>query len=124
MKKKIPFDLFGEQEELCFTIPGIAELERTMGKSIQQIVHSDDAGFNFCLSALPICLRRVNQHIYVEKIENYLDIEGNTIDDIAIPIAHAICASGALGKTLANNVLRIYYPELYPETKETEGKNE
>lgn len=124
MKRKIPFDLFGEKEELCFTIAGIAELERALGRSVQQIAQSGNAGVEFCLTALPICLRRINPHLYVEKIENYLDKEGNTIDGIAIPIVHALAASGVLGKTVANNALRIYYPELYLEPKETKEKNE
>lgn len=121
MKRTIPFECFGEKQELKFTIAGIAELERALGKSIQQIVQSGNAGIDFCLSALPICLKRIHPSLYMKKIEEYLDVEGHTIDDIAIPIVHAIAASGALGKTIAINALRIYYPELYPE--EAEEKN-
>ena len=124
MKKTIPFELFGDKEKLCFTIATIAELEMALGKSIQQIVHSGNAGIHFCLAALPICLKRVNPHIYVTKIEEYLTEEGHSIDDIAIPIIHAVCASGALGKTLSDNAMRIYYPELYPEPEEEEIKND
>lgn len=125
MKKKIPFNLFDKEEELCFTIPGIVELERTTGKSIQQIVRSGNAGFDFCLNALPICLKRLQPKLYIEKIEKYLSEEDHTIDDIAEPIIHAICASGALGTTFQKNALRLYYPELYPEEKEDEvEKNE
>jgi hypothetical protein len=125
MKKTIPFDLFGAKENLRFTILSIAELEEVIGKSIQQIVQSQNAGIGFCLKALPICLKRINPHLYVEKIEKYLSEDGRTIDDIAIPIIHAICASGALGTTYQKNALRIYYPDLYPEEKEDETeKNE
>ena len=120
MKNKIPFDLFGEKQELCFTISGIVELERILGKSIQQIVHSGNAGFEFCLAALPICLKRINPKIYVDKIESYLDEDGHGIDDIAVKIAHAIAASGALGKAIKINALRLYYPDLYPEESEEE----
>lgn len=126
MKNKIPFNLFGEEQHLCFTIAGIVELERTLGKSIKQIVHSQDAGLNFCMVTLPICLKRLNPHLYLEKIEKYLDEEGNDIDDVATLIIHAIAASGALGKTIKENALRIYYPDLYPEPvkqEETEEKN-
>lgn len=126
MKKTIPFELFGQKEKLCFTIPTIAELEMALGKSIQQIVHSQNAGFHFCLTALPLCLKRINPHLYVEKIEKYLSDDGKTIDDIAIPIIHAICASGALGTTYQKNALKVYYPELYPDEVEEdkEEKNE
>lgn len=126
MKKTIPFNLFGKQQELRFTISGLAAFERVQGKSIQQIVQSENAGFNFCLNALPICLEKLNQHLYEEKIEKYLDEEGHTLDDIAVPIIEAIAISGALGKQIADNVARKYYPELYPEPakeEETE-KNE
>jgi len=122
MKRTIPFDLFGEKQELCFTIAGIAALERALGKSIQQIVVSQDAGFNFCLTALPICLKNIQPSLYVKKIEEYLDVEGHSIDDIAVPIIHAIAASGALGKAAANAVLKIYYPEFFKD-EEVPEKN-
>lgn len=70
MKKTIPFDLFGEKQELCFTIAGIAELERATGKSIQQIMQSGNGGFDFCLTALPICLKRMSPHLYIKKSKN------------------------------------------------------
>ncbi len=122
MKRTIPFELFNEKQELCFTIPGIVALEKALGKSIQQIVHSQDAGFNFCLTALPICLKNLNPHLYVKKIEDYLSIEGRTIDDIAMPIIHAVAVSGALGKKVSDDVMTIYYPELYKKTAEDEAE--
>lgn len=124
MKRKIPFDLFGEKQELVFTISTIAELEMVLGKSIQQIVQSMNAGVSFCLAALPICLKRIQPQMYVKKIEDYLDVEDHSIDDIAIPIIHAICASGALGKTASDNAMRIYYPDLYPVVEDEEIKND
>lgn len=125
MKKTIPFNLFGKQQELRFTIKGLAELERAQGKTIQQMVSYDDAGFNFCLNALPICLERINPHIYEEKIEKYLEVEGRAINDIAIPIIEAIAISGALGKRVADSVAKKYNPELFlePETEEKAEKN-
>lgn len=123
MKRKIPFELFGEKQELCFTITGIAELEKAMGKSIQQIVKSGNAGVDFCLTALPIALKRINPHIYLEKIEKYLD-EGGTIDELATPLVYAIAASGVLGKEASHSAMEVYYPELYKEQKqEQEEKN-
>ncbi len=123
MKKTIPFELFGEKQELCFTIIGIAELEKALGKSIQQIVQTQDAGFNFCLTALPICLKPINPHLYVSKIEEYLSVEDRSIGDIALPIIHAICASGALGKRAKDRVMSDYYPDLYKKPEEETEKN-
>jgi hypothetical protein len=125
MKRTIPFDLFGEKQELCFTIGGLAELERKLGKPIQQIIASENAGFDFCLSALPICLERIQPHLYEEKIEQYINEDEHTINDIAIPIIQAIVVKGALGKKYADVVLAMHYPELYaqPTTKDEAGKN-
>lgn len=124
MKRKIPFDLFGEKQELCFTIMGIAELEKTMGKSIQQIMRSGNAGVEFCLAAFPIALKRLNPHIYLEKIEKYLE-DGGTIDEVATPLVYAVAASGVLGKAAADAVMELYYPELFKKQEtEPEAKNE
>lgn len=125
MKNKIPFNLFGEEQELSFTITAIPALERALGKSVSQIVHSQNAGFDFCLSALPLCLKQLNPHLYIKKIEEYLDVEGHYIEDIAVPIIHAILASGALGKVAKDNALAVYYPEFYKTTEEDDTlKNE
>lgn len=121
MKRTIPFDLFGEKQELCFTIGTLIELERTVGKSLQQIVNSQNAGFDFCVTTLPICLKRISQDLYVKKIENYLlGADGRSLDDIAIPIIHAIVASGALGKEASDRIMAKYYPELYKAPLEDE----
>ena len=129
METTVPFNLFGKEEKLQFDIKKALELEAVLGKPIQQIARVESAGLTFCLAALPIGLKRLNPHIYMKKIEEYLNVEGNTIDDIAIPIIYALALSGVLGGTVKNNVKRILYPELYPDTKETEteeteGKNE
>lgn len=58
-----------------------------------------------------------------KKIEEYLEVDGHTIDDIAVLIVSAIAVSGALGKTISNNVLKIYYPELFASKEESEEKN-
>ncbi|SFM09114.1 hypothetical protein [Pelosinus propionicus] len=124
MKRKIPFNLFGEEQELCFTIKKIGELEKVTGKGIQQLIRSEEAGINFCLGALPICLEKKSPDFYVERIEEYLE-SGGAIDDIATPIAHAILATGIIGKVVSDSVMAIYYPDLYPKViEDTEQKNE
>lgn len=123
MKKTIPFNLFGKQQELGFTISGLAAFERVQGKSIQQIVQSGDAGFNFCLTAFPICLENIAPHLYEKKIEKCLD-EGYDIVDIAVPIVEAIAITGALGKGYAERVKRKHYPEQYPSEPELDEEME
>ncbi|MBU2703876.1 hypothetical protein Ga0466249_005026 [Sporomusaceae bacterium BoRhaA] len=122
MKNKIPFEAFGEKQEVCFTITGIAELERTMGKSVQQIISSGDAGVSFCLAALPIALKRLNPHIYLNKIETFLE-NGGDINELAAPLVAAIAASGVLGQTYVKNAMAMYYPDLYKEESDEETKN-
>lgn len=114
MKNTIPFDLFGEKQEMCFTIGDIRPFERAMGMPIQKIYMTGYAGFDFVLTALPFCLKKLNAHLIEEKVRQYLIAEsGRKIDDIAIPIVHAISASGALGKDAMDEALCIYYPEFY-----------
>ncbi len=121
MKRTIPFDLFGEKQNLCFTITGISQLEMAMGKSIQQILRTGDAGVSFCLAALPIALRKISAKICKDKIEEYIE-NGGSIDELATPVVHAIAISGIIGKEAANNVMAIYYPELVePEDEKTKN---
>ncbi len=101
MKKNIPFTLFGENQYIMFDILRLAELERALGMPINQVVQRQDAGVNFCLTALPIGMKqhyRPDPKIYADKIEQYLE-QGGAIDEIAIPIVKAIIASGIFGKT-------------------------
>lgn len=101
MKKTIPFDLFEQGQTIYFDILRLAEFEKAMGVPIQQILHSGNAGINFCLAGLQVGLkhhnRRATPGFYADKISEYLD-EGGTIDEIAILIIRAIVASGLFGK--------------------------
>lgn len=124
MKHTIPFDLFGEKDELCFTIADMRPLERALGKPIQDIIISGYVGFDFIFAALPLCLKKLNPHLYEQKIEEYLTAAPDRqIVDIAIPILEAICASGALGKLKQEVVLNKYYPELHKAPEEPSPKN-
>lgn len=124
MKNTIPFNLFGEEQELCFTILGVRELERTLGRSLNQILASQYDGFDFVFAALPIALKRLPVAEYDEKITKYLTEEnGRTIDSIALPILYAIFISGAAGKERQDFAMEKYYPELF-KPEEAEPKNE
>jgi hypothetical protein len=124
MKNTIPFDLFGTPEELCFKIEDMQPLERALGRSVQQIFSTAYFGYDFVFCALPFCLRKVNPHIYREKVREYLTGGPNReIDDIAVPLMHAIAISGALGKEKMEYSLSQYYPELCKEPQEEPEKN-
>lgn len=125
MKHTVPFNLFGKNQELSFDILGIIRLEKSMGKSLQTLLVSGYAGFDFCVTALQICLGQKNPHIYIEAIEKYLSEPEHGIDDIAIPIIQAISISGALGKEQKDAVLKRLYPEIYgSEDEEKSGVEE
>ncbi|MBP2638442.1 MAG: hypothetical protein H6Q72_4349 [Firmicutes bacterium] len=124
MDRKIPFDLFGEKQELTFTNPGMAELERITGKTVTQIIHTSNIGYDLCLAALPICLERRPSQYYDKKIDDYIfGAEGRNIHDIGTKIGHALMAAGALGKASSDAIMAIYYPELYKKPEE-ESPNE
>lgn len=124
-KRVIPFKLFGEPEELCFTARGMEELERKLGKTVPQIVHGQYVGYELCLTALPICLKKMPPSECEKKIEEYIfGEEGRSIQDIGIIIGHALMAAGGVGKKASEAILAVYYPDLYPIKEEPEpGKN-
>lgn len=112
MENKIPFDLFGEKQELSFSITDVGVLERRMGKTIYEIRNKTYAGVDFCLIALPIALNK--QDDYEEQITKYLlGANGRSIDDIAAPLVHALFATGVYGKEELDRIMELYYPELY-----------
>jgi len=103
MKKTIPFNLFGENQYIMFDIIRIAELERALGRNINSLVASGDAGVDFCLKALPIGMKQhyaPNPKDYAERIEAHLEA-GGKLSDIEIPLIKAILASGIYGKSAA-----------------------
>lgn len=107
MKKTIPFELFEQNQTIYFDILRLAELERSLGMSIVDVIKRQDAGINFCLTALPIGLKHHNfkatPAFYAEKIETYLD-DGGSLDEIAVPIIKAIMISGIFGKEVTEQV--------------------
>jgi hypothetical protein len=109
MKNLIPFELFGEKQEIGFSIKDIRALERAIGKPVQLIFKNVALGVDFCLAALPILLKQTEDQV-VEKIEKYLAEDG-TIDKLALPITLALAASGVIGKKAANAAMAVYYPD-------------
>lgn len=123
MKRAIPFDLFGEKQELFFTGTKIGELEHALGSMIINIIRERNFGYEFCFAALPICLKNIQPGLYEEKIDNYiLGAEGRTVLDIGILIGDAILAAGALGKKMSDTVMAKHYPELYKVPLEEENE--
>lgn len=125
MKKTIPFDKFGEKQELCFTIPGVGALERTLGRTIPQIYATRYFGFDFTIAAIAIALPDITMAESEEKITKYLtEKKGRGLKDIAEPLIDAIAISGAFGVEPMERVEKRYYPELFKKKdKETAEKN-
>lgn len=126
MKKSIPFEVFGPNQYIYFDILRLAELERALGRSINEILQRQDAGINFCLTALPIGLKhhyhKPTPAFFAEKIEEHLAKDGSSLDDIAVPIVKAILASGVFGKEVADRAMGVE-EELDEEDEEAEPKN-
>lgn len=107
MRKTVPFELFEPNQYIYFDILRLAELEKAMGMSIVELVQKQEAGINFCLTALSIGLKhhynKATPMFFAEKIEKYLEAGGG-INDIAIPIIKAIMLSGIFGKEITKKV--------------------
>jgi len=115
--KAIPFDLFGEKQEIIFKIKDTRTLERALGKPIQLIYSNKDVGVNFCYAAYPILLK-ITEEEFEEKLEEYLNKGNGTIDKLATLAVHALTITGLMGKPLADAVMAIYYPTEKTVTKE------
>ncbi|HBR28589.1 MAG TPA: hypothetical protein DD789_04005 [Firmicutes bacterium] len=123
MKKTIPFEIFGANQSIYFDILRLAELEKALGCSINDIIQRQDAGVHFCLAALPIGMKqhyhKPTAAFFAEKIEEHLATEGASLDDIAVPIVKAILASGIFGKEVADRAISVD-GELDEEDEETD----
>jgi len=121
MKKSIPFEIIEKNQTIYFDILRLAELERLLGKQITDIVHSGDAGINFCLAGMQAGLKHhyfnSAPSFYAEKIGEFID-KGGKLDDVAIPIIRAIMASGIFGKEVAEKT-----EKKVAEVNGAEGKN-
>lgn len=114
MKKTVPFEIFGANQYLSFNILDLAKLEQKTGKTIDQIIATQDVGINFALLALPIAM---NQHYHNEtpeffaaKIEEHLE-SGGTFNDISVPLVRALLVSGILGKEVADHAMGLVTEE-------------
>jgi len=122
MKKTIPFEIIEKNQTIYFDILRLAELERILGKSITDIVHSGEAGINFCLAGMQAGLKhhyfQEGPAFYAEKMGEYIS-RGGRLDDVAIPIIRAIMASGIFGKGAAEKT-----EKKIAEAEASEEKNE
>lgn len=110
MKKTVPFETFGANQYLMFDILRLAELERVIGKSIDQLLNTQDVGIDFALKALPIAMKqhynRETPEFFAAKIEEHLE-SGGTFNDISVPLVRALLVSGILGKEVADHAMGL-----------------
>jgi hypothetical protein len=110
MKRSIPFEIFGPNQTIYYDIMRLAELEKALGCSITEVIQKQDAGINFCLTALPIGMKhhyhKATPLYFAEKIEEYI-ANGGSLDEIAVPIIKAILASGIFGKEISDRALGL-----------------
>jgi hypothetical protein len=125
MKKTVPFEVFGPNQFLMFDILRLSELEKAVGKTINELVTNGNAGVEFCLKALPIGMKqhyRPDPREYAERIEKHLE-NGGTLNQIEVPIIKAILASGIYGKQAVVRSEEAM-AEATGEGAATEAKNE
>jgi len=121
MKNTVPFDLFGESKELCFTNKKIRALERALGKPIQLIYSNMIVGVDFCFAAYPILLE-ITEDEFDKKLEKYLEDGIGSIDKLATPALNALSITGVVGKPLADSVRNMYYPTEKAQDEEKNGE--
>lgn len=100
MKKSIPFEVFGENQYLYFDIQRLMRLEQLLGKSISNVVASQDITIDFVIKSLMVGLahhNRDNVSQWTAKVEKYFE-DGGSIELLAEPILRAVIASGIFGK--------------------------
>ncbi len=100
MRKSIPFEAFGENQYIYFDIQRLIRLEQLVGKSITQIVASQDITIDFVIKSLMVGLShhsKDNVSQWTQKLSKFFD-EGGSIEAIAEPVVAAIISSGIFGK--------------------------
>lgn len=115
--KKIDFEFFAPGQQIYFDVSRIMQVENVLKKGVGEIVMEQNLNMSTLGVLLSIGLRHYglqNPEKIAKKLQALLD-EGMEIEEIQIPVAKALVASGALGK-------KVYY-QLFPEEL-TEAKAE
>lgn len=122
MVPSIPFDLFGEGQQLRLTIGKFLAIEQILKKPIGEIASLTNS---LDLTSLTVILsvgiensegkaKAKSPQWYAGEIQKLL-MDGHEIDEIMVPVVKAIAASGLLGHAAYLNV--------FPEA-ETEDEKE
>lgn len=115
--KKIDFEFFAPGQQIYFDVSRIMQVENVLKKGVGEIVMEQNLNMGTLCVLLSIGLRHYglqNLEKVAKKLQTLLD-EGVEIEEIQMPVAKALVASGALGK-------KVYY-QLFPEEL-TEAKSE
>lgn len=115
--KKIDFEFFAPGQQIYFDVSRIMQVENVLKKGVGEIVMEQSLNMGTLCVLLSIGLRHYglqNPEKVAKKLQTLLD-EGVEIEEIQMPVAKALVASGALGK-------KVYY-QLFPEEL-TEAKSE
>ena len=115
--KKIDFEFFAPGQQIYFDVSRIMQVENVLKKGVGEIVMEQSLNNVTLSDLLSIGLRHYglqNPEKVAKKLQTLLD-EGVEIEEIQMPVAKALVASGALGK-------KVYY-QLFPEEL-TEAKAE
>lgn len=115
--KKIDFEFFAPGQQIYFDVSRIMQVENVLKKGVGEIVMEQSLNMGTLCVLLSIGLRHYglkNPEKVAKKLQTLLD-EGVEIEEIQMPVAKALVASGALGK-------KVYY-QLFPEEL-TEAKAE
>lgn len=125
--KKFNFEFFAPGQQIYFDVGRIMQVENVLKKGIGEIVLEQNLNMSTLCVLLSIGLRHYGMQspeTVAKKLQTLLD-EGADIEEIQMPVAKALGASGALGR-------KVYY-QLFPEElteekaevlkKEEEAKN-
>lgn len=115
--KKIDFEFFAPGQQIYFDVSRIMQVENVLKKGVGEIVMEQNLNMGTLCVLLSIGLRHYglqNLEKVAKNLQTLLD-EGVEIEEIQMPVAKALVASGALGK-------KVYY-QLFPEEL-TEAKAE
>lgn len=107
--KKIDFEFFGPGQQIYFDVGRIMQVENVLKKGIGEIVQEQQLNMSTLCVLISIGLRHYGMkrpQDIANKLQVMLD-EGLEIEEMQIPVAKALAASGALGK--------LMYYQLFPE---------
>lgn len=116
--KRIPFELFGPGQYLCFDIGRLIQAENLTGKSAGEIIQSQTLNLGLTTALLSVGLRQHGIHSpqwYAERMQELIS-DGHEPEEFTLPLVKAIAGSGILGRA-------VYYAVFPEEAPPDEEKN-